>query len=388
MTGWRFWRGIRFVDDALYSRAAKASGAIAFTFDLEQARFSGPVGDMGLLKPDYRLDDIIDMLAPGDREDFVAALVSGIIDLRVRMIGEEGAVRYLRFIGSRSGSESLTGLVLPAGRFSLDARDQLDRETRVTDAVEGGEILAHYQPIIALETGALAGFEALARWDRPGVGIIGPDDFLPLANDLDLLGEIGDQVRETAARDLAAWRKTAATSPLFMAANASVGELLSDGFADRLIAAVTKAGLRAGTYKLEIAETEIMREPDRAVTIITELKAAGIQIALDDFGTGYSSLSRLDEFSFDTVKIDRYFVRAMSTSGSAVKVVESVLQLAKHYGMTVVAEGIESAGTARQLAEMGCDFGQGFRFAGALAPELAAEIVKSGLPGRIRPPSD
>jgi len=279
----------------------------------------------------------------------------------------------------------VSGLVLPAGRFSVDARDQLDRETRISDAVECGEILAHYQPIIALETGALAGFEALARWDRPGVGIIGPDDFLSLADDMDLLGEIGDRVREMAARDLAAWRQTAAHAPLFMAANASVGELLADGFADRLIAAISKAGLRAGTYKLEIAETEIMREPDRAAAVITQLKAAGIQIALDDFGTGYSSLSRLDQFSFDTVKIDRYFVRAMATSASATKVVESVLQLAKHYGMTVVAEGIESAETAEQLAAMGCDYGQGFRYAGAVAPELAAEIVRSGLTGRIKP---
>lgn len=374
------------MDDALFSRAARATGAVAFSLDLDRAHFSGPVGEIGLLKPDYRMDDIIDMLAPGDREDFTAALVSGDIDLRVRMVGEEGAVRYLRFIGSRAGDESLTGLILPAGRFSIDARDQLDRETRVTDAVEDGEILAHYQPIIALETGRLAGFEALARWDRPGVGIIGPDDFLALADDLDLLGRIGDQVRETAARDLAAWRRSASGAPLFMAANASVGELLADGFADRLIAAVTRAGLRAGTYKLEIAETEIMREPDRAAAVIAELKAAGIQIALDDFGTGYSSLSRLDEFSFDTVKIDRYFVRAMSASASAAKVVESVLQLAKHYGMTVVAEGIESAETADQLAAMGCDFGQGFRFAGAVAPELAAEIVRSGLPGRIISP--
>jgi EAL domain-containing protein (putative c-di-GMP-specific phosphodiesterase class I) len=374
------------MDEALFSRAARASGAVAFAIDLETARFSGRVGELGLLKPDYKLDDIINMLAPGDREDFTAALVAGDIDLRVRLVGEEGAVRYLRFIGSRIENGSVSGLVLPAGRFSVDARDQLDRETRISDAVEGGEILAHYQPIIALETGALAGFEALARWDRPGVGIIGPDDFLSLADDMDLLGEIGDRVREMAARDLAAWRLTAVSAPLFMAANASVGELLADGFADRLIAAVSKAGLRAGTYKLEIAETEIMREPDRAAAVLTQLKAAGIQIALDDFGTGYSSLSRLDQFSFDTVKIDRYFVRAMSTSASATKVVESVLQLAKHYGMTVVAEGIESADTGKQLAAMGCDFGQGFRYAGAVAPELAAEIVRAGLPGRIRSP--
>ena len=376
------------MDEALFSQAARASGAVVFSFSLDRAHFSGRFTDFGLLSPDYAMDDLVAMLAPGDRDDFAQALIAGEIDQRVRLVGEEGAVRYLRFIGSRTSEAALTGLVLPAGRFSIDARDQLDRETRVTDAVSDGEILAHYQPIVELESGRLAGFEALARWDRPSVGIIGPDDFLPLADDLDLLGEIGDQVREAAARDLAAWRAARPSAPLFVAANASAGELLSEGFAERLIRVVEAASLRAGTYKLEIAETEIMKDPDRAAGVIARLKAAGIQIALDDFGTGYSSLSRLDQFSFDTVKIDRYFVRSMVSSASAAKVVESVMQLARHLGMTVVAEGIETAETAALLAEMGCDYGQGFRYAGALAPELAAEIVRGGLSGRLSPPAD
>lgn len=373
--------------EQILAAATHASGAVAFLIDLETVQFEGDVGALGLLKPGYPLDELIERLAPAERQDFSSAIFAGEIDMRVRLVGEEGAVRYLRFIGKRTGDGHLTGLILPAGLFSVDARDQLNRENRVTAAVEDGEILAHYQPIVSLKNGALAGFEALARWDRPGVGLIGPDDFIPLADDLDLLGEIGAQVRRTAANDLSAWKAAAPAAPLFIAANATVSELLSDGFAPALIAAVEQAGLRSGSYKLEIAETEIMKQPEAAEKVMAELKAAGILLALDDFGTGYSSLSRLDEFSFDTVKIDRYFVRAMASSPSATKVVESVLQLARHFGMTVVAEGIEDEETARLLAEMGCDYGQGFRFAGALAPELAAEIVRSGLPGRIKPPS-
>ncbi|MEE2525302.1 EAL domain-containing protein [Hyphobacterium sp. HN65] len=367
--------------------AAWASGAVAFLIDRERVQFEGNIQSLGLLKSDYALAALAEKLAPAERADFAHAIAAGAIDLRVRLVGDKGAVRYLRFIGRREGDGPLTGLVLPAGLFSLDARDQLNRENRVAAAVEDGEILAHYQPIVSLETGELAGFEALARWDRPGVGLIGPDDFIPLADDLDLLGKIGAQVRRTAANDLSAWKAAAPEAPLFIAANATVSELLSDGFAAALIDAVGQADLRAGSYKLEIAETEIMKQPEAAEKVMAELKAAGITLALDDFGTGYSSLSRLDEFSFDTVKIDRYFVRAMASSPSATKVVESVLQLARHFGMTVVAEGIEDEETARLLADMGCDYGQGFRFAGALAPQLASEIVKSGLTGRIRPPA-
>lgn len=374
------------MDELVLAEATKASGAVAFVIDLERACFDADFGRLGLIKADYLLVDIIEKLAPAERSDFSQAVLAGEIDQRVRLVGEEGAVRYLRFIGKRRSDGCLTGLVLPAGRFCVDAGDQLKRENRVTAAVADGEILAHYQPIVSLETSALVGFEALARWDRPGVGLIGPDDFIPLADDLDLLGRIGTQVRDAAALDLSAWRTALPNTPLFIAANATVSELLTDGFAETLIGSIERSGLRAGSYKLEIAETEIMRQPDEAARVIADLKAAGIQLALDDFGTGYSSLSRLDQFNFDTVKIDRYFIRAMASSSSATKVVESVMQLANHLGMTVVAEGIETAETAAQLAEMGCDYGQGFRFAGAVAPELAAEIVKSGLPGRIAPP--
>lgn len=369
--------------ERLLEQAVTASGAVPFRIDSEMVSFSNETKALGLPSGQCAMEDFTQHLAPADQVDFVKGLQSKRLDLRVRYVTRSGGVRYLRFIGEREGEGAFTGLVLPAGQFS---RDQLDRETRVADAVSDGEILAYYQPIVSLETRRLAGFEALARWDKPGFGILGPEDFLGLADDLDLLSAIGESVRAAAARDLAAWRSSASTAPLFVAANASVSELLSKGFVDQLSRVVSAAGLRIGTYKLEISETEIMKEPERAAAAIGKLRRAGIQVALDDFGTGYSSLSRLDQFNFDTVKIDRYFVRAMESSLSAAKVVESVLQLAKHLGMTAVAEGIESESVAERLTQLGCDYGQGFHFSGALAPELAARIVGQGLKDRIKPP--
>jgi EAL domain-containing protein (putative c-di-GMP-specific phosphodiesterase class I) len=150
---------------------------------------------------------------------------------------------------------------------------------------------------------------------------------------------------------------------------------------------VRQAELPAGAFKLEIAETEIMRDPDQAAGVMARLAAGGVALALDDFGTGYSSLARLEMLPFDVVKIDRYFVRAMAANESAGTVVQSVIQLARHFGMKIVAEGIESAEIAEGLRAMGCDFGQGYRYAGALAPDQALLAVRNGLEGRFLPPA-
>lgn len=369
-------------------QAVSAARALTFEADYETIRFAGAPDLFDLPASEFAFFDFLDGVAPVDRARLEKALGSDRIDARLRLIGPDGGVRFARLIGERGRDGLMRGLMTPAGATDTGAQGRVAAEGELNDGVSAGEISAHYQPIIALETGRLAGFEALARWDRPGIGLVGPDDFLGLAGELDLLGQIGRQVRSDAARDLAAWRRANPDAPLFVAANATVSELLTPGFAEQLIGDVTGAGLRAGTYKLEIAETEIMRQPEEAEAVIRDLKAAGIGIALDDFGTGYSSLSRLDRFNFDTVKIDRYFVRALAAAESAAKVVESVLQLARHFGMTVVAEGVEDADTAARLAEMGCDYAQGFRYAGAVDPEAAARIASGGLAGRFLAPAN
>ncbi|MCW5724987.1 MAG: EAL domain-containing protein [Maricaulaceae bacterium] len=369
-----------------FQAAAEAAGVLAFVIRDGRITFAGDPARFGLAQAGYALDAFMERLAPGDRAGFEKALRDAVVDLRLRLVTEAGEVRYARLLGRRGTDGGLSGIMAPAGLAGAGARDRISRETGISEAVEAGEIIPHYQPIVTLENGRLAGFEALARWRRPGAASLAPGEFLDLATELDLLGEIGDRVRAAAAKDLSAWRAANPDAPLFVSANASVGELLSKGFAPRLLDAIAAAGLRAGAYKLEIAETEIMRDPDRAEKVLLALREGGVSLALDDFGAGYSSLARLDRFPFDTVKIDQYFVRGLAANGGAAKVVESVISLASHYGMTVVAEGVEDEATAQRLRAMGCDFAQGFRYAGALTPGVAALAVKEGAPKRFLPP--
>lgn len=375
--------------DALL-HAARAADALAVSFDIaaDSACVVGRTGAHGLPEAEAltAYSDFLGHVAPADRRLLAGLGRSERTDCRIRLIGGDGKVRYARLIG-RGAESGFTGLLLPAGRIEEDGADAIDREEALRAGLAAGEVIAFHQPIIDLQTERLAGFEALARWRAPDGPVQSPDDFFTLANRLNLMGAIGDSVRGAAVADLSAWR---AARPdlkrLFVSANATVSELTSPGFTDRLIALVGEAGLPWGGFKLEISETEVMRDPEGAQTVLVELKKAGIALALDDFGTGYSSLARLDRLPFDVIKIDQYFVRAMLADGSARAITASVVKLARSLGMAIVAEGVESAETADLLAEMGCDYAQGFLYAGALPPERAEQTLREGKPGLFGPP--
>ncbi|SDM22655.1 EAL domain-containing protein [Maricaulis salignorans] len=373
-----------------FESGARAAGAVAFAIELDrggQIRFTGALEAFGLQRATFDWSGFCDRLGPADHARLDAALGGDRLDLRIRLIGETGSVAYVRLLGRRVTEQRFEGLMTPAG-LSGEGALRIREEHALANAVAAGEVIAWYQPIIALATGRLAGFEALARWERPGVGVLAPQDFLAMADDLDLLDRISTEVRASAIADLSLWRTVCeGGSELFVAANATVSELVSPSFPDALLEAVRQAQLPAGAFKLEIAETEIMRDPDLAAGVMARLSAGGIALALDDFGTGYSSLARLEMLPFDVVKIDRYFVRAMAANESAGTVVQSVIQLARHFGMKIVAEGIESAESGDGLRAMGCDFGQGYRYAGALAPDQALLAVRHGLEGRFLPPA-
>ncbi|WP_300527773.1 EAL domain-containing protein [Maricaulis sp.] len=363
-----------------FERGARAAGALAFAIEAEGGTiaFSGALEAFGLAGAQMPLSDFIARLGPADGEALRAALASGTIDVRIRLLGEDGGLVYARLRGGAAADGRIDGLMTPAGRSS-DAAGRLKEEHALADAVEAGDVLAWYQPVIALADESLAGFEALARWDRPGFGVLSPPDFLAMASQLDLLGPISDRVRRSAISDLASWRTAMpAANGLFVAANVSLDELISTAFQDAILAHVDAAGLPAGRFKLEVSETDIMRDPERAAEAMQRLSDGGVALALDDFGTGYSSLARLDMLPFDVIKIDQYFVRAMTANESAATVVQSVLQLASHFGMKVVAEGVESPQVARQLRDMGCDYAQGYCYAGALAPADAAGRIPEG----------
>jgi EAL domain-containing protein (putative c-di-GMP-specific phosphodiesterase class I) len=371
-----------------YEAGVSAAGAVAFAMDPEagRIRFTGDIARFGLPEAECGWEEFLARLGPADQARLAAALAAPRLDLRIRVIGDGGRLTYVRLLGQTVSATRIEGLMTPAGS-TADGAGRISEEHALAQGVESGEVLAWYQPIIALDTGRLAGFEALARWERPGVGVLSPDDFLDMAQDLDLLERISTQVRAAAVADLSSWRTAhASAASLFVSANATVSELVDAAFCTALVAGVREAQLPPGAFKLEIAETEIMRDPDRAASAMERLAAGGIALALDDFGTGYSSLARLDMLPFDVVKIDRYFVRAMAGNESAGTVVKSVVQLATHFGMKVVAEGVESAEAATMLAAMGCHYAQGYRYAGALSPEMAADAVAHGIAGRFAAP--
>ena len=259
-----------------------------------------------------------------------------------------------------------------------DGLTRLALEADLQGAIERGELGPFYQPIVRLETGALAGFEALVRWRHPRRGLLTPEHFLPLCEELGMMGELGVMMRREAAGQLAAWRRSrAAAAELTVAVNLSVGELDRPDLLAEATALRRDAGLPPGALKLEVTEGEVMRDPDRAAVILHNLRAAGVTLALDDFGVGFSSLSYLTRLPFDTLKIDAYFVRAMAADAGAAKIVSSIVRLGQELALEVVAEGVEDAASARRLLELGCDYGQGYGFGQPLSPADAQAYIES-----------
>ncbi|MDP3382692.1 MAG: bifunctional diguanylate cyclase/phosphodiesterase [Phenylobacterium sp.] len=253
-----------------------------------------------------------------------------------------------------------------------DGLSRLAMEGDLRGAIGRGELTAFYQPIVRLSTGALSGFEALVRWRHPRRGLLMPDQFLRLCEEMGLMSALGSLMMREAASQLAVWRRNhRAAGELTVAVNLSTGEIDHPDLISNVVRILRETGLPPGALKLEVTEGDVMRDPDRAAIILRDLRQAGAALALDDFGTGFSSLSYLTRLPFDTLKIDRYFVRTMGTDEGSAKIVSSVVKLGQDLDLEVVAEGVENAGMARQLLALGCDYGQGFGYAPALSAQEA-----------------
>jgi c-di-GMP-specific phosphodiesterase len=253
-----------------------------------------------------------------------------------------------------------------------DGLSKLALEADLRGAIQRGEIVPFFQPVVRLSTGGISGFEALARWRHPRRGLVFPDEFLPLCNEMGLLADLGAHMLLASAKQLAAWKLThRAATDLTCSVNLSTGEIDRPGLVQDVGRIIRQAGLPSGAIKLEVTESDIMRDPDRAAVILGQLRAVGAGLALDDFGTGFSSLSYLSRLPFDTLKIDRYFVRTMTSNEGSAKIVRSVINLGGDLSLEVVAEGVEDANVARQLQDMGCDYGQGFGYAPGLSAQEA-----------------
>ncbi|MGQ0484455.1 MAG: putative bifunctional diguanylate cyclase/phosphodiesterase [Hyphomicrobiales bacterium] len=260
-----------------------------------------------------------------------------------------------------------------------DARGELvTLEQELRRAIERNEIEVHYQPIARLADMNLAGFEALARWRHPVLGLLLPESFIGLAEQTGMIRDIGRVVLGEAARQLGIWQRAfRPADPVFAAVNISSLQLIDAGLVDDVKAVLHREGIKRGTLKLEITESIVMQSPERAGQILERLKQFGIGLACDDFGTGYSSLSSLRLLPFDTLKLDKSFIATGAGGERAAVILEAVVAMAHGLSLAIVAEGIENQAQVDRLAELGCDFGQGY----FIAPPMTAKQIGDALAG-------
>ena len=253
--------------------------------------------------------------------------------------------------------------------------DRLAMESELRRAIEREEIKVLYQPIVRLEDRAIAGFEALARWDHPKLGRLSPAEFISIAEEIGLIVDLGLFVLEHTARQLAQWQAaTRSREPVFASVNVSSRQLLRHDLIQDLRGVLGRVPLARGTLKLEITESLVMENPEHAAQMLTRIKELGAGLSLDDFGTGHSSLAYLQRFPFDTIKIDQSFVRT-TPRGTRPVILRSIIALAHDLGMEVVAEGAETDSDAVELYQLGCEYAQGFAFGEPMSAEGARDLL-------------
>jgi EAL domain-containing protein (putative c-di-GMP-specific phosphodiesterase class I) len=238
----------------------------------------------------------------------------------------------------------------------LQLREELQR------ALQEREFELHYQPIVELTSGAIAGYEALIRWRHPERGLVSPAEFVGFAEKHGQIVPIGAWVMDEACA--AAARLGAMGGPeCFVSLNVSARQLTAEGFVEQAERSLEQSGADPAWIKFEITESLLMSDPESAAALLAEIKMLGVRLALDDFGTGYSSLGYLHRYPFDTLKIDRAFVTTMLRSNDSMEIVRCILGMATGLRLEVVAEGIENAEELATLAGLGCTYGQGYHFA-------------------------
>lgn len=270
------------------------------------------------------------------------------------------------YIAKRTGSGH--ALYAPEQDPNSPARLALIGDLR--RAIEGGDLLLHYQPKVDLDSGCLIGVEALVRWPHPHHGFVPPDQFIPLAEQTGLIRPLSRWVLDTALGQWHAWHTAGVDIPI--AVNLSMRDLHDPGLPNTIAALLLTRGVAPGWLRVEITESSLMADPERAMAIVTRLHAMGIRISIDDFGTGYSSLAYLKRLPVDEIKIDRSFVRHLTTDENDRAIVRSTIGLAHELGLTVVTEGVEDQITWDLLTALGCDSAQGYCVSPPLAgPDLA-----------------
>jgi EAL domain-containing protein (putative c-di-GMP-specific phosphodiesterase class I) len=249
-------------------------------------------------------------------------------------------------------------------------------EAKLRHALENEELTLHYQPIVAVETGALQGFEALLRWQPSGSNSISPSTFVPVAEQCGLIVPISVWVLKKAGLEAASWqRRYPSDPPLYVSVNISSKHFSHAGFIGHVKDALEESAIDPQCITIELTESLAMNDVAATFQTMSELRTLGVKLSIDDFGTGYSSLSYLRRFPVDTLKIDQSFVKIMDAESYAI--VKTIIGLARNLELKVVAEGVETTNQREQLASAGCGSAQGYLFAEPMPAESVGVFIES-----------
>jgi diguanylate cyclase (GGDEF)-like protein len=259
-------------------------------------------------------------------------------------------------------------------------RRRVEIAEELRGSIDRGEMSVVYQPVVSLASGMVSEFEALVRWNNRRLGPVGPDEFIPVAEDSGFISRLGDWVLDVACRQLASWREESPGVETGVAVNISARQLSDVSFPHRVRAILATALLPADALTLEITETAVMDDTEVSERVLEDLRVMGIRLSMDDFGTGYSSMSNLRRTPLNVLKIDRGFVAGLGNVAKDTAIVSSIIDLGHSFGLQVVAEGVETMSQLQHLTDLGCDHGQGFFW----SPGVDASTAGSMLGSRFR----
>ena len=258
---------------------------------------------------------------------------------------------------------------------------RLSLESDIRGAIERGEFVLHYQPIVDVQTLAITGFEALVRWERPDVGLVPPLEFIPVAEETGLIVPLGKWIFAEACRQIVSWQRAfPSLQPRTMSVNLSPHQFDDPQLAESIRHILFETGADPGCVHLEITESAAMRDITRTINVLDQLHVLGLQFSLDDFGTGYSSLSHLHRLPVDVLKIDRSFVNTIDQDAESFDIARTIMALARSLDLRVVAEGAERQEQVMELRKLGCEYTQGYLFSRPVPAQAAGELMAAAEP--------